>query len=111
MNRIISLLTSMMCAIVALAQSYTESYNIVSDSYSNKIEDIKVIRNINGGAVIIPIFDETCPEELKAPFMYACKIVEEYMPSSLPLKVKVGIDEFTGQFGKSISRVQTNLKR
>lgn len=98
------------CIIPFWAQSNPESYNIVSDNYSNKIENVKVVRNINGGTVIIPEFDETCPEELKAPFMYACKIVEEYMPPSLPIKIKVSVGELTAQYGKSISKVQPNLK-
>ncbi len=88
MNRILIIPIGLICAMSLWAQSYSESYNVVSDAYNNKIEDVKVIRNINGGTVIIPIFDQTCPEELKTPFMYACKIVEEYMPSSLPLKIK-----------------------
>lgn len=110
MKRIPMLLIGLICAFASWAQSYSESYNIVSDAYNNKIENIKVIRNINGGTVIIPIFDESCPEELKAPFRYACKIVEEYIPSSLPIKVKVSVDEIPAQFGKSISRVQANIK-
>lgn len=98
-----------MCSLSLWAQTYSESYNIVSDAYNNKIENVKVIRNINGGTVIIPLFDESCPEELKAPFMYACKIVEEYLPSALPLKIKVSVDDVPTQFWKSISKVQTNI--
>lgn len=90
MIRIFTLIIALFATVfISKADNYIESYNVISDGYSNEIQDAQIIRPINGGTVIIPIFDESCPEDLKAPFSYACKIVEEYMPPCLPLKVKV----------------------
>lgn len=110
MNRIylfIALLTSI---ITASADNYTESYNVISDNYFNEISDVPVIRNINGGSVIIPIFDESCPEEIKAPFSYACKIVEEYMPPCLPLTVNVSFGRVNNSTPGAISKVLARNK-
>lgn len=98
-----------MACLSLAAQSYMESYNVVSDEVSDQKEDIKIIRNINGGTVILPEFDETCPEDLRAPFCFACKIVEEYLPPSLPIRVKVSVDDLTGQYANSISRVRSRI--
>lgn len=98
-----------MACLPLAAQSYMESYNVVSSEVIEKKEDIRIIRNINGGTVILPEFDETCPEDLKAPFCFACKIVEEYLPPSLPIRVKVSVDDLTGQYANSISRVRSYI--
>lgn len=92
------------------AEDYIESLNIVSDNYSNSIEDVQVIRYINGGTVIIPEFDETCPQEMKVPFTYACKIVEEYMPPCLPIKVKISCNQLVGSQRNAISKVLSQSK-
>lgn len=110
MNRIILFLFAIMNMTLMAAQSYTESYNTVSDGYSNRIEDIKVVRNINGGTVIIPEFDESCPEEMRAAFSYACKIVEEYLLPCLPLRVKVMVEPFPGRQTNEVSKLHSLLK-
>lgn len=111
MNRFLSLIiTLFMTIFISTANNYVESYNVISDGYSNEIQDAQVIRPINGGTVIIPIFDESCPEDLKAPFSYACKIVEEYMPPCLPLKVKVSCGRVNGSSANAISRVNADVK-
>ena len=61
------------------AEDYIETLNIVSDENVDSVQNISIVRNIIGGTVIIPIFDETCPEEIKAPFSDAYRIIEEYM--------------------------------
>ena len=88
-----------------LAEDSIETYNELSDNYYSIVEDIPVIRNINGGTIIIPEYDASCPEELKAPFSYACKIVEEYMPPCLPLRVKVSCGRLTGSSRDAVSKV------
>ena len=109
MNRIITLIVLLMSIFLATANDYVESFNVISNKYSDKIQDIKIIRPINGGTVIIPEFDESCPEELKAPFAYACKIVEEYMPTCLPLKVKVSCGRINSSTN-AISKVRSLCK-
>lgn len=47
---------------IAKAEDYFETYNVLSDDYVVDIQDAQIIRQINGGTVITPIFDETCPK-------------------------------------------------
>lgn len=96
MKKILALLVLLITVVTAKSDSYVESYNVISDRYINLIQETPIIRQINGGTAIIPVFDESCPEEMKSPFSYACKIVEEYMPPCLPLKVKVSCDILNG---------------
>lgn len=111
MIRIFTLIIALFATVfISKADNYIESYNVISDGYSNEIQDAQIIRPINGGTVIIPIFDESCPEDLKAPFSYACKIVEEYMPPCLPLKVKVSWGRVNGSSANSISKVLARSK-
>lgn len=86
MRYIVALATVLLSVFHASGETYIESFNNVSEDSIGHVHDIELIRNINGGTVIIPEFDSSCPEEMKGPFMYACKIVEEYMPPCLPLK-------------------------
>lgn len=88
-----------------LAYEYDECHNIVSESYNNRISDIEVIREINGGTIVSPLFDNSCPEDLKNAFSYACKILEEYLPSCPPLYVKVSCGKVNHSGGKALSKV------
>lgn len=88
MTRILTFIALFTTLFVVKAENNIESFNLISADYVNDIQDAQIIRSINGGTVIVPIFDESCPEKMKTPFSYACKIVEEYMPPCLPLKVK-----------------------
>ena len=92
------------------AEEIIETYNIVSDNYVDTIQDIEIIRPLNGGTVINPIFDESCPKEMEGVFEYACKIVAEYMPPCLPLKVKVSCGPLRGASRNAISKIYTNSK-
>ena len=94
----------------AKSQDYIESYNEISDNYVDLVQDVQVIRTINSGTIIIPEFDESCPEEMKTPFEYACKIVEEYLPPCLPLKVKVSCGRVNSSSGNAISKVSAYSK-
>ena len=105
MNRLSILLSLLFAFVGSKADEYVESFNIISDSYVDNIQDARIIRNINGGTVIIPDFDETCPEEIKAPFSYACKIVEEYLPPCMPLRVAVSCGTLRGSYENAISKV------
>lgn len=104
-------LISLLCICLSLANSYLlaneydECYNIVSESYNNRISDIEIVREINGGTIVIPIFDNTCPEDLKNAFSYACKIFEEYLPSCPPLYVKVSCGRVNQSGGRALSKV------
>lgn len=107
MNRIIVLAMSFFAIVTAKAESQLESFNVISDGYRNEIQEPHVVRQINGGSVIIPVFDASCPNDIKAPFAYACKIVEEYMPPCLPLKVLVSCGHINSRSQKVISKIQS----
>ena len=63
MKRIFLLLLLLVGFVIhTMAENYIESYNIASEKYVDEIQDVQVIRRINGGTVITPIFDETCPK-------------------------------------------------
>lgn len=94
------------------AENNIESFNVISDNYYSEIHDTPIVRSINGGTVINPIFDESCPEYLKAPFSYACKIMEEYLPPCLPLKVKVScgrVNSSSNSISKVLARGKENF--
>lgn len=110
MKKFVVLLLSLLSVSGAKAEDYIESYNIVSDEYDNSVHGAGVIRQINGGTVIIPEFDESCPEDIKGPFRHACKILEEYLYPSLPLCVKVSCGRLTGSSANSISKVRSKAK-
>lgn len=110
MKKIFTFFVLLATIFIAKADNYIESFNVISGNYVNEIQDAQIIRPINGGTVIIPIFDDSCPEEIKAPFSYACKIVEEYMPPCLPLKVKVSCGRVNGSSANAISKVLARSK-
>lgn len=89
MKRIFIIISIITGVLSLKAQNNNEAYNIISDSYNNFVQDTVLVRKINGGTIITPIFDSSCPEEMKGPFSFACKIVEEYMPPCIPIKVGV----------------------
>ena len=111
MSRVFPFLVLILTTFCAYSEDYIESYNLISDNYVNRIQDVQIIRPINGGTVITPVFDTSCPEEMKAPFSYACKIVEEYMPPCLPLKVKVSCGRVNGSSANIVSKVLAHNKR
>lgn len=105
MKQVLFFLSLLFCTISLNADDYEEFYNVVSDDFLIDIQDTPIERTINSGTIIIPEFDDTCPEEMKAPFSYACKIVEEYILPCLPLRVHVSVDNFLGSQKNALSKV------
>lgn len=89
-----------------VANDYLETYNIVSDECVNSVQEVNIIRKINGGTVLIPEFDKSCPEELMGPFSHACRIVEEYLYPCLPIRIKVSTARLGGSFSNSLSKIK-----
>lgn len=106
MKRIIFLTLLSLMTISVRSESFIESINEVSDNYVESVQDTVFIRNINGGTVIIPIYDDSCPPEMQNAFSYACKIIEEYIPPCLPLNIKVSCGTLTGASRSAISKIQ-----
>ena len=108
-TRIILLITLLAVGLGVKASDYIQSISVLSSDYINDIEDMPEYRPINGGTVIIPQFDESCPECIKAPFAYACKLLEEYIPPCLPLRVKVGCETLQDSYPNAVSRISTKM--
>ncbi len=106
MKKLIVFLGLIFLTLRVAASDYIESYNVITDQYSEVLQDIQIVRNINGGTIIIPSFDNSCPEEMKGPFAYACKIVEEYLPPCLPLRVHVTCGRVNSASGIAMSKVR-----
>lgn len=94
-----------MIASASETASSFESYHYASDKYWGEVKDINVVREIGGGTVIIPEFDSSCLEYIKGPFTYACKIMGEFLPSSLPLKVKVSCKNLPASQSSALSKI------
>lgn len=94
-----------MAAYASETTSSLESFNYASTKYWGEIKDINVIREIGGGTVVIPEFDSSCPDYIKSPFSYACKIMGEFLPPSLPLKVKVSCRNLSASHSTALSKV------
>lgn len=96
--------------ITANAQTEIDIENTVSDSFVDVFYPINPIREINGGSVFIVDFSEDCSVEMKGAFNYACKILEEYIPTCLPIKVRVEWDNPRGSSSRNlISKITTPI--
>lgn len=84
--------------------------NVVSEDCNYSTNDLQIIRPINGGTVILTEFDSSCPGELSGAFDFACKILEEYLPVCLPLKVSVSCESFPTYEDNAISKVNRESK-
>lgn len=64
----------------------TDSYGL--DQYIEKCTDIPVVRKINGGTVFKITYEPEAlwDNSMKGAFEYACKIWEEQLPNTLPIK-------------------------
>lgn len=112
MKHVITFVILTVSVFLVFAEEYTETFNVLSDDFEESVQDTQIIRNINGGTVIIPIFDDSCPKQLIPSFSYACKIVEEYLPPCLPLSVRVSvgrINNTSGAISKVLSRSKENF--
>lgn len=108
MKKILVILALLSALCLSAETREMEFYNEVSEESNPTVCDIPVVRSINGGTVIKVDFASSCPEQIKAPFMHACKILEEYLPPCLPLKVRVECEMLTGSARKAISKVNVN---
>lgn len=110
MNRILFFICCLLMTIITSTSqtvSNLESFNYVSDEYWGQVKNINVIRTIGGGTVIIPEFDNSCPDYIKGPFSYACKILGEFLPSSIPLKIHISCENIPGAQRNALSSVNS----
>ena len=91
------------------AQEYVEDCSYISDNIVNKKFGIPVIRNTYGGTKIIVTFEGNWSYDMKGAFEYACRIWEEVMPTTFPIRVKAVLNET--QSGSEFSKIRYNTFR
>lgn len=104
------LLTILFClsSLVIQAQEQLEDLSYASESIIEKNIGLPIVRPIYGGTKIQPEFEGDWPYEIKGAFEYACKIWEEAIPTTFPIKIKVILDNKSTQYAnKSVySKIQ-----
>lgn len=79
----------------AKCQEYVEDFSYISDEVIRTEFGLPVVRKVYGGTKIIPEFEGNWTNEMKGAFEFACKIWEEAMPTTFPIKLMVVLDETT----------------
>ncbi|MCD8387130.1 MAG: hypothetical protein LUD17_09610 [Bacteroidales bacterium] len=100
----LTLFLGALCA--SWAQDYVESENFATDSYIDVTNPLKTIRQINGGTVFKIEYGDGFTVEMKGAFEYACKLLEEYIPTCLPITVYAEWGNLS-----STSSTQTNISK
>lgn len=90
-----AILLSYMFSVSVPGQEYLESEAYVSDGTVRKELRLPVVRTVYGGTKIIPEFEGDWTNEMKGAFEYACKLWEEVMPTTFPIRVKAVMDNTT----------------
>lgn len=88
------------------SQSIDEFDSYVSEDFIEKCFDVPKIRPLNGGTVFNTTYEGDWSVEMKGAFEYACKIWEEILPPSIPIKIKASIGTITGTTSNPISKVR-----
>lgn len=94
------LLSIFLCLLpsVIQAQEQLEDLSYASESIIKKNIGLPIIRPIYGGTKILTEFEGNWPYEIKGAFEYACKIWEEAMPTTFPIKIRVILDDKSTQY-------------
>ena len=79
-------------------QEYVEDVSVLSEAVVPKELNLPIVRTVYGGTKIIPIYEGNWTNEMKGAFEYACKIWEEAMPTTFPIKIKVVLDETNSMY-------------
>ncbi len=92
------------------AATISAGYGFTTDSYLDKFKSLPVVRPINGGTVFKVTYDNTISKEVQGAFEYACKIMSENLPPSLPITVRVETGYLPSKRGKrAFSKVAVPL--
>lgn len=110
-NIVLTLLILFVHVGVIYSQDETiEDYSYSSDRVIKKDLALPIVRTTSGGTKIIVEYDGNWTNEMKGAFEYACKIWEEAMPTTFPIKIKAVLDEntITGSLSKISYYKQTH---
>lgn len=90
-----AILLPYMFSVSVSGQEYLESEAYASDGTVSKEVRLPVVRTVYGGTKIIPEFEGDWTNEMKGAFEYACKLWEEVMPTTFPIRVRAVMDNIT----------------
>ena len=93
MRKLLLALTAFLCFLNTNAQEDSVDISYVSDDVVLKDFDLPIVRPYRGGAVIIPTFEGSWSNDMKGAFEYACRIMEEAMPSTFPIHITAVMDD------------------
>lgn len=74
-------------------QEQIEDFSYSSENVVDKKIGLPIVRPIYGGTKIIPTFVGNWTKEMEGAFEYACRIWEEAMPTTFPVKIEVILDD------------------
>lgn len=102
-NVLLTIFAILCVGIQSHAQTYQESDSYASGSIIPTIQGLPIVREINGGTVFKVQYSGNWSPEMIGAFEYACKIVAEALPPTLPITVKADIS--AGSTSSPISKV------
>lgn len=97
----------LLSSIFVCAQNHIEDESYVSNAYIPKNFDLPIVRKVYGGTKIKVEYEGDWTNEMKGAVEYACKIWEETMPTTLPLKFRFVLDNIVKS--KSLSKYSINV--
>lgn len=83
----------MISALSIKGQEQVEDFSYFSENVVDKKIGLPIVRPIYGGTKIIPTFVGNWTKEMEGAFEYACRIWEEAMPTTFPVKIDVILDD------------------
>lgn len=108
MRHLLMIMAMLMISTLAInAQEQIEDFSYASENVVDKKIGLPIVRPIYGGTKIIPEFVGDWPKEMEGAFEYACRIWEEVMPTTFPVRMKVILDNNTTKYldGSVFSKV------
>lgn len=104
----------MISALSIKGQEQVEDFSCFSENVVDKKIGLPIVRPIYGGTKIIPRFVGNWTKEMEGAFEYACRIWEEAMPTTFPVKIDVILDDNSSVgetvFSKAGFKVVNNTK-
>ena len=102
MKRILGCLCSLLMAVCVKAQTMLESTTYATDEIKEITMDISPKRMIGGGTKLLITYEGQWDNKMKSAFEYACKIWEECVPTTLPIKIKAVMGSIRGNKSNEI---------
>lgn len=91
-----------------LGQNTIEEETYLSNNIVQRKFGLPIVREIRGGTKIIVSYEGNWTNEMKGSFEYACKLWEEAMPTTFPIRILAKLDNTT--INNSLSKIQTKTK-